>query len=1007
MSYIGLQPNTPLLNTSTEYISGNGILFQFTLSRSIASASDIDVMIGSTLQRPGTDYTAGGTTLLFFSPPVAGSSNITVTYRAGALNSLNLTVNTFNSGTVAAPGVVSLAANNTGIYWPAANSMRVTVSGTERASFNANATSVSTSTGALVINGGIGAAGDINTSGRVVITDNTQSTSLVTGSLTTNGGIAAIGNLNIGGDITCVGAFTVNGTFTTTGSESLTVTDPFIFLANANPGDSFDTGVISEFFDGTNTRYTGYFRDVTDQKFKLFGNLLTKPTTVVDTTDPSFVFDDLILANLSATGNVSATNFIGNGAGLTGIAIDTTQILNSNSKVIIPSVNSNIISNVNGATVTTTFSGGLSVVGTVSASTALSTTGNVNAGNINTAGLISAAGSITSAANVTGGNLLTGGAISTAGNITGGNILGGANVNATTHTGTTVSVSGNITGGNILGGANVNATTLTGTTVSVTGNITGGNILGGANVNATTHTGDTVSVTGNITGGNILGGANVNATTLTGSTVSVTGNITTGGNILFNSGTISGTGLVTTGSFTVTGNITASATTQDINLGTSQTTGSITLGGAIQTGTTTVGQSTATHTTSISSAATGTGNIKTIALGVGGLAGSSTNINVGPVTDTTAAGLVTFNTATRVAIANTSGTALSVVGNITGGNLLTGGLISLAGNITAGNLNAVGISLTGNVASPISTASNITGGNLNAIGISLSGNVVSTLVSAFAITTTANITGGNLLFGTGVVTGTGNISTTGNISGGNVIGTHVGSVAFAAGSVSGTGNITGGNIIGTHVGSVNFAAGLVSGTGNIDGGNLRTGGLISATGGITGAGIAGTSLTVSTGNISGGNINNNNLTGVGNIGTATVGFNTIFAKATSAQYADLAEWYEADADYEPGTVLVFGGSKEVTLAIGINDVRVAGVVSTNPAHIMNSGLKAPHVAAVALTGRVPTQVVGPVAKGDMMVTAGGGRAQACAEPRLGSVIGKALQDHPGGQGTIEIVVGRM
>ena len=144
-----------------------------------------------------------------------------------------------------------------------------------------------------------------------------------------------------------------------------------------------------------------------------------------------------------------------------------------------------------------------------------------------------------------------------------------------------------------------------------------------------------------------------------------------------------------------------------------------------------------------------------------------------------------------------------------------------------------------------------------------------------------------------------------------------------------------------------------------------------------------------------------------NIGSATSSFNTVFAKATSAQYADLAEWYEADADYPPGTVLIFGGDREVTLAVGINDVRVAGVVSTNPAHVMNSGLKAPHIAAVALTGRVPTLVVGAVAKGDMMVTAGGGRAQACAEPRMGSVIGKALQDHPGGTGTIEIVVGRL
>ena len=83
--------------------------------------------------------------------------------------------------------------------------------------------------------------------------------------------------------------------------------------------------------------------------------------------------------------------------------------------------------------------------------------------------------------------------MSVTGNITGGNVLGGANVNATLFTGTTVSVSGNVTGGNIR----------TTGQVSATGNITGGNVLGGANVNATTHTGTTVSVSGNITGGNV------------------------------------------------------------------------------------------------------------------------------------------------------------------------------------------------------------------------------------------------------------------------------------------------------------------------------------------------------------------------------------------------------------------------------------------------------------------------------------------------------------------------
>jgi len=147
--------------------------------------------------------------------------------------------------------------------------------------------------------------------------------------------------------------------------------------------------------------------------------------------------------------------------------------------------------------------------------------------------------------------------------------------------------------------------------------------------------------------------------------------------------------------------------------------------------------------------------------------------------------------------------------------------------------------------------------------------------------------------------------------------------------------------------------------------------------------------------------------GVGNIGAAGSTFNTVFAKATSAQYADLAEMYCADADYAPGTVLSFGGPNEVTISNAVSDVRVAGVVSTNPAHIMNSTLDCNYAVALALTGRVPTLVKGPIRKGDMMVSAGNGHARACATPAMGSVIGKALEDFDGETGTIEIVVGRM
>jgi hypothetical protein len=167
------------------------------------------------------------------------------------------------------------------------------------------------------------------------------------------------------------------------------------------------------------------------------------------------------------------------------------------------------------------------------------------------------------------------------------------------------------------------------------------------------------------------------------------------------------------------------------------------------------------------------------------------------------------------------------------------------------------------------------------------------------------------------------------------------------------------------------------------------------------------SITITTGNITLGNIVNGGANGVGNIGSATGYFNTGFLKATTAQYADLAENYVADADYPPGTVLVFGGNHEVTESTSSADTKVAGVVSTNPAHLMNSCMPGDHVVALALVGRVPTMVVGPVRKGDMMVTAHNGHAQACAQPAVGTVLGKALEDFDGQAGTIEIVVGRI
>jgi hypothetical protein len=111
---------------------------------------------------------------------------------------------------------------------------------------------------------------------------------------------------------------------------------------------------------------------------------------------------------------------------------------------------------------------------------------------------------------------------------------------------------------------------------------------------------------------------------------------------------------------------------------------------------------------------------------------------------------------------------------------------------------------------------------------------------------------------------------------------------------------------------------------------------------------------------------NNSENGIGNIGASAQRFNTVFARATSAQYADLAENYLGDANYEVGTVVVFGGEKEITTTQLIADTAVAGVISTNPAYLMNSSLE--NGQPVALRGRVPVKVTGTVKKGDLLVT---------------------------------------
>lgn len=359
--------------------------------------------------------------------------------------------------------------------------------------------------------------------------------------------------------------------------------------------------------------------------------------------------------------------------------------------------------------------------------------------------------------------------------------------------------------------------------------------------------------------------------------------------------------------------------------------------------------------------------------------------------------IVAVNTLGNVVLGNAEVTTVSASGNVTGGNFNTAGIVSAAGNVRGANFNTAGV---------VSATGNITGGNLISLGsVSASGNIN----TAGSISATGNITGGNLNT-TGIVTA-GTMSVTGNITAGNIIGNVAGTsanaayanIAAVAYSVSGA-NVSG--TVATATTALSVSAADLTGTtiaSSVVTSSLTTVGALgsgSITSGFGAIDIGADSITC-------GNIINSNANGVGNIGSSTTYFNTIFAKATSAQYADLAEMYCSDYPYEPGTVVSFGGPYEITISAIDHDRAIAGVVSTDPAHLMNSNLECENAVAVALQGRVPCKVRGPVLKGQMMVSAGDGYARAELQPSIGAVIGKALQNFNGQEGVIEVVVGRI
>jgi hypothetical protein len=134
----------------------------------------------------------------------------------------------------------------------------------------------------------------------------------------------------------------------------------------------------------------------------------------------------------------------------------------------------------------------------------------------------------------------------------------------------------------------------------------------------------------------------------------------------------------------------------------------------------------------------------------------------------------------------------------------------------------------------------------------------------------------------------------------------------------------------------------------------------------------------------------------------------ISGQSITANYADVAERFAADTEYEPGTVVELGGSQEITRSNDDLSDKVFGVISTRAAYLMNgnAGTDATHP-PVAMTGRVPVRVVGIVRKGDRLVSAGNGLARSAqvGEITAFNVIGRSLVEKlDSNEGMVEAIV---
>ena len=848
------------------------------------------------------------------------------------------------------------------------------ITGTLTTNAQPNVTSVGTLT-SLDVTGNI-------TAGNVYANSGTIGASLLTGTLTTNAqpnvtsvgtltslsvtGNANVGNLNVANNVIVTGNLSVLGNATYINIESLVVEDPIISLGGGPNGDPLttndgkDRGTALQYYTTLPvTAFMGW--DNSEGEFA-FGSNVAIVSEVVTFTNYGnarasfFKGDNTQFGNANLGNTATANYFVGNFYGTANSA--TTA-----------------------GTVTTAAQPNITSVGVL---TSLSVSGNATVGNLigrvanGNSGITIAADSninLTAVGNATAQLIIT----STGANVNGTlGVSGNANI-GNIGTAGLVTATGNVIAGNLV----------TGGQVSVTGNITSasgvfvGNGAGLTNINAGNITGaygnsqvatflnafgsNTITTTGNVSVGNIIG----NGQALTG---------LAGGNVAGQVGNALVAGTVYTAAqpnITSTGTLTSLAVTGNISAGNvSATTFTGALSGAATSATTA-----ATVTTNAQPNITSTGTLTSLAV--------TGNISAGNVSATTFTGALSGAATTAGTVTTNAQPNITSVGTLSS--------LSVSGNITAGNISAT---------NHTGTTANITGQYITTLA---------TGTAPFVVTSTTQVA--NLSVATA---GLATFATTANaVAGANVSGT-VANATFAtsagsAGSATSAVSATTAGTVTTNAQPNITSVGTLSSlavTGNLSTGNISASGNISA-GNFVGTG-AGSPTISSSGTLS---ISATSGVTINNVVTLSTGANTTAGTLTGnwtlstgsrmqATYADLAEYYAGSEKIEPGTVVEFGGEHEVQICNSYMSTLVAGIVTTYPAYVMNSGIDCTYPVAIALQGRIPVKVVGPVKRGDMLVSTNNGHAISCQTPSMGTVLGKALVDFNGEYGTIEVMVGR-